>query len=710
MATAGSIVIDLLMKTGAFETDSKRAEKRLREMQKAAKQFGVAVGAAIVTAGTALTAVTIKAIQFADEIDHLSTQMGVSTEALSGWAYATGQAGTSFDALTRGIPRLSKAMADAQDEGSRLNNLFKALGVDTVDPLTGSLRSVEDVLPELADRFKGITSETTKSALAMELFGRSGAEMAEFLSLGSEGIKELTDRAAQLGVVIGDETAANAAEFNDRLDDLKQIAMAIGLQMADRLLPAMNELVEYLGDAAREGDLAANMADGLEEKLRSLADVAVILSSTVKGVTFDLIALYKVASAASQFSIGGIFDDRTMSGLMDEAATAREMAAEQSAIIEGILSGRTGALAAMSRGARGTAPARTGIPMGDGQSELIRADPIEMALAEYLRDPTATGTGGGKKGLSDAEKEAQQLQRAYDSLIESLDRQQFMLGKVGEEAQVRYEIEMGSLKELAPELQNELLAKAALLDAEVAAREEAQKQAELDRQATEAFDRMNGQILEQIELIGMSADEQEVYLNLAWAGVEAESERGKVIAENTRLLQEQREAMSEQIEAMDAVRDAGREFLGDLFDGSKSFKDAFLDALDSIQQRLLQMIADNLIEQLLGKDGDPGGGAGGDWLGALFGSFFGGAKAGGGDVFANRPLLIGEQGPEMFIPRSAGSIIPAEQVSRMAGGGGKTVVQNIAFQLPGRYDQRTQAQIAADAGRASQRAISRSTA
>jgi len=31
---AGSIVIDLLMKTGSFETDTKRAEKRLAEMQK----------------------------------------------------------------------------------------------------------------------------------------------------------------------------------------------------------------------------------------------------------------------------------------------------------------------------------------------------------------------------------------------------------------------------------------------------------------------------------------------------------------------------------------------------------------------------------------------------------------------------------------------------------------------------------------------------
>ena len=41
---AGSIIIDLLMKTGSFETDSKRAEKRLREMEKTAKQVGTVIG------------------------------------------------------------------------------------------------------------------------------------------------------------------------------------------------------------------------------------------------------------------------------------------------------------------------------------------------------------------------------------------------------------------------------------------------------------------------------------------------------------------------------------------------------------------------------------------------------------------------------------------------------------------------------------------
>ncbi|MCC2632186.1 MAG: hypothetical protein K0S48_72, partial [Ramlibacter sp.] len=53
---AGSILIDLLLKTGSFESDTKRAEKRLAELKKEAEAMGVAVGAAFAAVGAASVA------------------------------------------------------------------------------------------------------------------------------------------------------------------------------------------------------------------------------------------------------------------------------------------------------------------------------------------------------------------------------------------------------------------------------------------------------------------------------------------------------------------------------------------------------------------------------------------------------------------------------------------------------------------------------
>ena len=87
---AGSIVIDLLMKTGSFETDTKRAEKRIKELDKEIKGFGKGVAA---TAAAAATAFAYMAKSSIDNMDNLAKQAqmaGVSVESLSELAYARG--------------------------------------------------------------------------------------------------------------------------------------------------------------------------------------------------------------------------------------------------------------------------------------------------------------------------------------------------------------------------------------------------------------------------------------------------------------------------------------------------------------------------------------------------------------------------------------------------------------------------------------------
>jgi hypothetical protein len=60
-------------------------------------------------------------------------------------------------------------------------------------------------------------------------------------------------------------------------------------------------------------------------------------------------------------------------------------------------------------------------------------------------------------------------------------------------------------------------------------------------------------------------------------------------------------------------------------------------------------------------------------LGSIFGSIFGGARANGGPVAAGRAYLVGERGPELFLPGAGGSIVPNEAI----GGGGGGVVVNV---------------------------------
>ena len=276
MATAGSIVIDLLMKTGAFETDVKRAEKRLEEMKRRAVDAGKALGTAIaggaVIAGTALVAMAKNGIDAADRLDELSQRLGVSTEKLSGLGYAAKLTGGDIDTIAGALPKLSKAIIEAGDESSTMGRLFKAMGVDVKDA-SGNFRDVEDVLPDVMDAFRSLKDDTLEQALAMQVFGKSGAEMLEFLNLGSEGLAEMEQRAADLGLVVSGETAAAAAEFNDRLGDLRMASEAFAMKLAQELLPALTELLQKVTAFVADGSNAKSVADSLGTAFGFIGDV-----------------------------------------------------------------------------------------------------------------------------------------------------------------------------------------------------------------------------------------------------------------------------------------------------------------------------------------------------------------------------------------------------------------------------------------------------
>lgn len=99
-----------------------------------------------------------------------------------------------------------------------------------------------------------------------------------------------------------------------------------------------------------------------------------------------------------------------------------------------------------------------------------------------------------------------------------------------------------------------------------------------------------------------------------------------------------------------------------LFDPFKDGADGMLRNFVSVLHRMASEMLASKVFEMLGSLSDKGGILG------FIGSFanFGGAKATGGDVMSGRSYLVGERGPEMFTPRSAGSITPNNQLSGSA--------------------------------------------
>ena len=723
----GTLTLSLVTKVGGFVGPLSQAEreldKRTKAMVRSAKVAGAAIGTAFVTAGTAIVGLTANAINFAENVNDIRKKVGLSAETISAWGYAAQQSGSDIESLSSALPKFAKNIADAADSGSEIGRLFKTLGVDVKDS-TGTLRGIEDILPEVADRFASLEDGTTKTALAMQLFGKSGAELIQFLNNGSDGLDDLTERARRLGVVVGDDTAQAADDFKDKLSDLKAISLGFGLDLAQRLLPALNDTVDKLVDVAKEGSLAANAVEVISAAFSAGVGVLSQYNRAVASLSIEIERVVNSAKGLSttvaSLSIGGLLSGK---GPLERLKNAKSGIGQMlAADAEARKQWEKLNAPTAQKGMFSDVTATTEFVSA---SEQKRLHGLQARLNGFF-------AGAGKSnasrsgGKSDAEREADRLLASYKQLKASLTEQADLYGVTGEAARLRYEIEHGELSKLTQAQKDDLIARAERLDM---LNREKDLQETLDLQ-TESFNEMNDAILEQIGYLGMTNDEHEIALNLARAGVAAESERGKIIAANTQALQTQRAQMEDQIAAMDAIRDAGSDFLSDWVSGSKSFKDAALDALDSIYDRITQMISENLMDQLFGKRGDPVGGSAGGWLGNLFGGlfsngsgatasggtdmatniaeWFGGGRASGGAVNAGMFYRVNENGPELLTVGSDDYLMMGSRggrVSSAAGRGSSSLTQN--FIVQGAPDRRTREQMARDSGRAAARGISR---
>lgn len=715
----GSLTIDLIARTFGFEQGmdkaSRKAKSAGKEIESAFTASMRTVGAAVAgfvaglaTVDTAIRGFT-QSVDFADRMDELSARFKISTETLSEWAYAAKMTGSDIESLAGIIPKFSKTIADAADSGSEAAKTFAAIGISVRDQ-QGNLRSFQDLLPEVADRFRGLNNETTETALAMQLFGKSGAEFLEFLNLGSDGLREMGETARGLGVVIDTETAASAAEFKDRVDDLRAATQGWFTQISAALLPTLTDLTKEMTDFVKEGGNAASIADSVASSIRDIAEAVRFLGSV--GDVFDrirggLVGLEKQGNAAFQ-SLNPFNWNRS------DLSRLQAQYQEGTAYVE---QGWEAMRAAQEKGA------------ADFQVQLI--DPsegfagykaqkrLEDQAKKYQEALNKLFNGGGagnspRAGKSDAERETERLRSAYDSLAASLDQQIALFGETSEAAKVRYDVEFGSLVNLEPKLKSYLVYKAEELDALKMVTEQ-QKAADAEvRRQTEAYERHQEQVKDFISdlqfehrLLGMSNLEREKEIALRWANVDAMSEEGKRIIEQVEATYQLRE----QVQIMDGMRGEFQNFFADVLTGTASVKDAFSNMLDSIQSMILNKIAQNWVDQLFGQVGSSAGGsAGGGWFGAIAGLFAGG-RASGGMVSPRSFVEVNERGLEMATVRGRDYLLAGDapvQVTpnhRLGMGGGNGVTVN--FNGYGKPDRRTAQQASADMAVAAQSFLSR---
>lgn len=186
--------------------------------------------------------------EFAQQIDELAKQsgmLGLTVNQLQQLQFAASQTGVTTAELNKGLERFSRSISEASTGIGVGKRSFEALGV-TLAKSDGSLKSTDELLAEVADRFAQVKDPADRVRIAIDLFGRAGGGMVNTLKDGSAGLKALGADFNAVTIQLTGQQAAAVEEANDLFDKLGRTFASIGQQITSFLMPALAGIAEML--------------------------------------------------------------------------------------------------------------------------------------------------------------------------------------------------------------------------------------------------------------------------------------------------------------------------------------------------------------------------------------------------------------------------------------------------------------------------------
>lgn len=191
-------------------------------------------------------------LQVADDLAKQAQRLGISTEALQGWQHAASLSGSSAEEFTAAFTKFTRNVDQASESaGGPAAKAFKELGV-TIKDSTGKMGQPIDLLDGVVAGLENIQDPAKRTALVMDLFGKSGARLLPLFSEGPEGLKELRGEVDALGMSFDAAFLENAQEVNDNVDRLKTGLRGLSVQVIGPMLPDLVELTKGAVKVAKE--------------------------------------------------------------------------------------------------------------------------------------------------------------------------------------------------------------------------------------------------------------------------------------------------------------------------------------------------------------------------------------------------------------------------------------------------------------------------
>jgi lambda family phage tail tape measure protein len=255
--------VNLGLDTAEFNRGIEAAGKKLEQFSQAAEKFGK-------ISATALVAASVAAVKYADELADVAEANEVAIGTVLQLSDALANSGGKADNAGKMLSAFAKFIDEAAGGSDKAQKTVISLGVSLKD--LGKL-SQEELLNKLVANLAKIEDPVTRNAKAMEIFSKAakGVDMVGF-----------AEQMGQSNPLIKEQEKA-IKDAADTYDLLAQSSRNVMVTLAQQLGPVLKTSIEYIKDLAGETSILGPVFKTVFQTIAiSIADVAFVLGGLLR--------------------------------------------------------------------------------------------------------------------------------------------------------------------------------------------------------------------------------------------------------------------------------------------------------------------------------------------------------------------------------------------------------------------------------------------
>jgi hypothetical protein len=332
----GTLTLDVIAQIGGFTAGLDKAEREAQKRAAAIERAfdnafaGITAGfAALAAAGTAALALVNQQAEVIAGFQDLAEKVGDTAEAVASLQVASTVSGVGLDTVAAASIKLTAALSKTDDESKAVGAAIKAMGLE-FDAFK-QLSPVEQI-DAVAKALDGFADGSEKTAVAVALFGKSGADLLPFLNDLADGSERQIRLTAQQIKDADDYTKATArlkAEFEGFVQ-----------QQTAALIPTLTQVQSVLAEVARNETLVESITNLLSVAVKGAVIVLQTLLVVGSDVAFVFVSVGReIGAVAAQMAALARLDLKGFSAIGDavkqDGKTARaELDAFQKRVME----------------------------------------------------------------------------------------------------------------------------------------------------------------------------------------------------------------------------------------------------------------------------------------------------------------------------------------------------------------------------------------